>query len=70
MENGYYLGTKANQVKVISGSASPTTGTWNKGDQILNRNPTNGGYTGWICVEASSDRDPSAVWKGFGLIET
>jgi Pectate lyase superfamily protein len=46
-------------------STFPNIGTWNNGDQILNTNPTPGGYVGWICTVSGTP----GTWKGFGLIE-
>jgi len=62
---GMGLGTIAGTRKEFSGTASPATGSWNKGDKIMNTNPTPGSYDGWICVTSGTP----GTWKGFGLIE-
>ena len=47
-----------------SGSAAPTTGTYNQGDVVFNTAPTSGGYIGWVCTAAGTP----GTWKTFGLI--
>ncbi len=47
------------------GTAIPTTGTWNSGDRVVNRYPSAGQYSGWVCVVAGSP----GSWKGYGLIQ-
>lgn len=48
----------------FSASASPTTGTWNRGDITWNNAPTSGGFVGWVCTVAGSP----GTWKTFGAI--
>jgi hypothetical protein len=60
--NGFALDTNTS---IEVGSAIPTTGTYNKGQIILNTAPNAGGYLGWVCVTGGT----SGTWKGFGLIE-
>jgi hypothetical protein len=45
-------------------TAAPTSGTWNKGDSVMNGNPSAGGTAGWICVTAGTP----GTWKTFGTI--
>ncbi|OHB57815.1 MAG: hypothetical protein A2Y12_17310 [Planctomycetes bacterium GWF2_42_9] len=50
------------------GTSAPTSGTWSKGDRILNIDPANvagKNYSGWICTEAGTP----GIWKPFGLIQ-
>jgi hypothetical protein len=63
---GFYIATNPGgvQVKVGLGSAPPTGGTWNRGDRVLNAEPTAGGYEGWICVAGGAP----GVWKPFGPV--
>jgi hypothetical protein len=49
---------------IYYGDSSPTTGTYNQGDIVYNRNPTAGGHVGWICVSSGSP----GLWKLFGPI--
>jgi len=61
--SGYYLGAKA-LIKVTPGTAAPTTGTHNRGDQVINTAPAAGGFAGWICTTAGTP----GTWKTFGAI--
>lgn len=45
--------------------AAPTTGTWNRGDIILNKIPSASGKVGWICTVAGTP----GTWKPFGPID-
>lgn len=36
--------------KIFSGTAIPTSGTYNKGDQVINSNPSVGAPKGWTCT--------------------
>lgn len=45
-------------------SAAPVSGTYKKGDFVLNQNPTAGSQMGWICTTAGSP----GTWKAFGAI--
>lgn len=47
-------------------SSKPTTGTWAKGDIVINNNPTGNGNVGWICVEGGSP----GIWRKFGTVGT
>lgn len=46
-------------------TAAPTTGTWVRGDFVLNSEPSATGYWGWTCVTGGSP----GTWKGFGVIQ-
>lgn len=46
------------------GDAAPTTGTWQRGDIVLDDTPTAGSFIGWTCVTAGSP----GTWKTFGAI--
>ncbi|HEX4506036.1 MAG TPA: hypothetical protein VH722_09925 [Alphaproteobacteria bacterium] len=48
----------------IYAHAPPQQGTWQVGDQALNREPKAGGYMGWVCVTAGSPGE----WRPFGPI--
>lgn len=66
------LGAASDNIKVTKGNAIPTSGTWQRGDCIINADPTPGdprkGSAGWICVEGSSAAHPFGVWHSFGVI--
>jgi hypothetical protein len=36
-------------------------GAYKKGDQIVNTNPTSGGYIGWVCIVDSADTTGSIM---------
>jgi hypothetical protein len=44
---------------------NPTTGTWERGDIIWNKEPSAGGKVGWVCVTAGTP----GTWKAFGVID-
>ena len=46
------------------GTAAPTTGTWERGDIVLDETPTAGSFVGWVCVTAGVP----GSWKTFGAI--
>lgn len=46
------------------GSAAPTTGTWLRGDIVLNEAPTAGNFIGWVCTTAGRP----GTWKTWGAI--
>lgn len=45
-------------------TAAPVSGTWKKGDSVMNGNPSAGGTAGWICTTAGTP----GTWKTFGTI--
>ena len=47
-------------------SNAPTTGTWNKGEKVWNKDVGAGKYIGWVCISSGTP----GTWKGFGLIES
>lgn len=49
---------------VFAGLAAPTTGTWQRGDIVLNASPSAAGTIGWVCVTAGTP----GTWKTFGTI--
>lgn len=53
-------------IKIIYNNTTPDYGTWNIGDKIINTNPSPGSYMGWIRVQSGE----TAVWKGYGLIQS
>ncbi len=56
------------QQNVISyADSKPTTGTWYKGDIVLNSSPEPSGHIGWVCIFTGTDLGWS--WKPFGKIE-
>ena len=59
------LGEHELEARVLSASAPPQSGDFQRGDQVHNSQPTLGGYAGWICVEGGSP----GVWRPFGRIE-
>lgn len=56
------LGTNINQVNYAS--AAPTTGTYKRGDIVLNNAPSASGFIGWVCVTAGTP----GTWKTWGVI--
>lgn len=48
-----------------SGSAAPTTGSYDRGAIWLNDTPTAGGKIGWVCVTGGSP----GTWKAWGAID-
>lgn len=59
------MGKGADTRRMSYAVAAPTSGEFAKGDIMFNRNPSAGGFTGWICVAAGSP----GTWKTFGAIE-
>lgn len=45
--------------------ASPTQGTWKRGDIVWNQFPSANGYVGWVCTIGGTP----GTWKGFGVIQ-
>ena len=80
LPHGFYVGaprpnrTEDNDGRVYTtaGRTYPRTGTWSKGDRMLNNNPVPGdrnqGCAGWICVQGSSATEPGGRWVPFGAI--
>ena len=52
-------GAIASAQYVWTGTAAPTTGTWNRGDIVWNTTPTASNPPGWVCVTAGSP----GTWK-------
>ena len=52
-------------------SATTDVGPFKVGDRVWNTAPAAGGatYMGWVCTTAGADGS-TAVFKGFGLIQT
>ena len=50
--------------RTVDGTAPPTVGDWQVGDQVRNTAPTAGGFTGWVCTTAGTP----GTWNGFGVI--
>lgn len=55
---------KMGNIRIWTGNAAPTSGTYQVGDRVLNSSPTAGSYCGWICTAAGTP----GIWKGFGMI--
>ena len=47
-------------------TSPPTTGMWERGQHLWNKEPTPGGIIGWVCVTSGSP----GTWKPFGTIST
>lgn len=58
----HYTGTP---VFVGYAAAAPATGTYRKGDYMMNSSVAAAGYMGWICTTAGTP----GTWKGFGAIQ-
>lgn len=64
----YFTGTATiNQVvnKILSGTAIPTTGTYNVGDRIYKTTPVVGECEGWICTANGTP----GTWVEFGIVD-
>jgi hypothetical protein len=53
-----------NNKKFITGTSSPMSGLFLKGDICWNQLPTEYGYVGWICIQDGSPGE----WRPFGAI--
>lgn len=53
-----------NDKKFITGNATPTQGTYSKGDICWNNDPQGDNYIGWVCVVSGSP----GTWLPFGAI--
>lgn len=60
----YAWGSATGMPRALYAGSPPRTGTWQVGDQVLNREPKAGGYLGWVCVVAGSPGE----WRPFGAI--
>jgi hypothetical protein len=40
--------------RIFTGTTTPTTGTWQKGDRIINSNPSVGQPKGWVCTSGGT----------------
>lgn len=49
-----------------TGTAAPTSGTWEQGRIVWNRAPAASGFIGWVCVTAGTP----GTWKTFGAISS
>lgn len=58
----FKLGANINQISYAS--AAPTTGTYKRGDIILNNAPSASGFIGWVCTTAGTP----GTWKTWGVI--
>jgi hypothetical protein len=45
-------------------AAAPGSGTWARGDIVLNTDPVAGGFIGWVCTAAGTP----GTWKSWGAI--
>ena len=50
--------------KIMAGAAAPAIGTWAIGDMVINRTPTAGAPSGWVCVTAGTP----GTWKAMANI--
>jgi hypothetical protein len=50
--------------KFFTGTAIPTSGTFNKGDICWNSNPQESSYIGWVCIIEGTPGE----WLPFGAI--
>lgn len=62
--NGFRIGGAAQYLRVIYGTAAPTSGTWIRGERVLNADASAGGTEGWVCVTGGTP----GTWKAFGSI--
>lgn len=59
------MGSTGGQILITFGTAAPTSGAYNRGDMVINTQPSAGGFTGWRCVTSGTP----GTWKGYGTIE-
>jgi hypothetical protein len=63
MEVGVPLDTALGTIPYLQkqwwGTAAPTTGTWARGDSVLNSTPSAAGPPGWVCTTAGTP----GTWK-------
>lgn len=50
---------------IEKGTAPPTSGSYARGQIILNTSPVAGSFIGWVCTTTGTP----GTWKGFGAIE-
>jgi hypothetical protein len=50
--------------RLIYGTAAPTTGTWARGDTVLNALPASGQPSGWVCTLAGTP----GTWDTMGTV--
>lgn len=60
---GMMVGPHPN-VKMFSGTAAPTSGTWLQGTIVIDSTPSAGGTLGWVCTTGGTP----GTWKTFGAI--
>jgi hypothetical protein len=51
-------------ITTFAGTAAPTTGTWKRGDVVMNSTPSAGGTPGWVCVTAGTP----GTWKAMSNV--
>lgn len=64
--NSMYDTTKKSDFLPVRESSAPTSGTWTRGDMVLNVSPSAGGNIGWVCVTGGTP----GTWKTFGAISS
>lgn len=66
LPRGYFLGDDAGGTyrRTLTGTAAPTSGTWVRGDRVINSAPAAAGTEGWVCVTGGTP----GTWKTFGVI--
>ncbi len=58
--NGWILnGGSLTSIKREFDTAAPTSGTWQRGDQVKNLTPSAAGTPGWVCTAAGTP----GTWK-------
>ena len=50
LDNNFMSGIKINSQNMFYAIATPTTGTWNKGDRVFNSSPAVGKPKSWVCT--------------------
>jgi hypothetical protein len=53
------------QRAVWHAGSAPTSGTWQRGDIVFNRDASAGGKIGWICTASGAP----GIWKAWGTID-
>jgi hypothetical protein len=62
--DGYDLIPSSRDISPVYDTAAPSTGTWARGDVVLNSTPSASGVPGWVCVTAGT----SGTFKNMAVL--
>lgn len=75
LKSGVYVGPELQRgdgslvkVFVTTGTGKPTTGTWKRGDRVMNANPTTSGILGWVCIQDTDATHAQGRWAVLGRV--